>query len=95
MFPLSDKENIKYTSTHVQVCGSNGSAASLGTKRWAGVIPEVNLRNPLHAGDEASKQGIYPNFQTQSRHQWKYKIGISVASQKGLMSSKDFWKKKH
>ena len=34
----------------------NGSAA----KRSAGVAPEVNLRNPLHAGDEACKRGNLP-----------------------------------
>ena len=39
------------------------------TKRSAGVTPEVNLRNPFHAGDEACKQEargcqhmILPNF---------------------------------
>ena len=36
--------------THVQVCGSNDSAAMLVTNRFAGVGPQVNLRNPLHAG---------------------------------------------
>ena len=33
----------------------NGLAAMLATKRSVGVTPEVNLRNPLHAGDEAHK----------------------------------------
>ena len=31
----------------------NGSAAMLTAKRSAGVTPEVNLRNMLHAGEEA------------------------------------------
>ena len=34
----------------------NGFGAMLATKRSAGVTPEVNLRNPLHVGDEACKQ---------------------------------------
>ena len=32
-----------------------GLAAMLITKRSAGVAPEVNLRNPLHTGDQAHK----------------------------------------
>ena len=32
-----------------------GSAAVLVIKRSAGVAPEVNLRNPLHADEEAHK----------------------------------------
>ena len=31
----------------------NCLAAMLATKRSASVTPEVNLRNPLHGGDEA------------------------------------------
>ena len=31
-----------------------GSAAMLATKRSAGVTPEVNLRNPLHATERAT-----------------------------------------
>ena len=36
----------------VHVCGSKRLGCS-AVKRLAGVTPEVNLRNPLHAGDEA------------------------------------------
>ena len=39
----------------------------LAVKRSAGVAPEVNLRNPLQAGDEAHKQGIYPRFEVLNR----------------------------
>ena len=39
--------------TLVQVYGSNDSAAMLAAKRSVGVIREVNLSNPLFAGDEA------------------------------------------
>ena len=38
------------------------SAAMLAIKRSAGVISEVNLRNPLHVGDEARKKWIQPDF---------------------------------
>ena len=58
----------------------------------AGVAPEVNLRNSLHAGDKASKQGIHPGFETQGRHRQKSKTGVSVAPRKALMSSKNLKK---
>ena len=69
------------------------SAAMLATKRSAGVTPEVNLRNSLHAGDKACKRGIRPVFETQGRHHQKFKTRVSVAPQKGLMSSKFIFKK--
>ena len=62
----------------------------LAAKRSAGVAPEVNLRNLLCAGEEARKRGIHPGFETQERHHQKSKTGVSVAPQKGLMSSKKF-----
>ena len=60
----------------------------------AGVAPEVNLRNSWHAGDKAHKQGIHPGFETQGRRHQKSKTGVSVAPQKGPVSSKNFKKKK-
>ena len=66
----------------------NGSAAMLAAKSSAGVTLEVNLRNPLYAGNEAYKRGIHPGFETQGRRHWKYKTGVSVAPQKGLKSFK-------
>ena len=36
----------------------------LVAKRSAGIVPEVNLRSPLHAGDKLFKQGINPDFET-------------------------------
>ena len=39
----------------------------LAIKRSAGVAPEINLRNPLHVGYKACKQGIHPGFETQGR----------------------------
>ena len=38
--------------------------------------------------------GIHPFFETQGRHHQKSKTGLLVASQKGLMSSKFFFKKR-
>ena len=32
----------------------------LAVKKSAGVTPEVNMRNPLHVGDEDLRQRIYP-----------------------------------
>ena len=58
------------------------SATMLGTKRSAGVTPEVNLRNPLHTGDKACKRGNHPDFETQSRHHQKSITGVSAAPQK-------------
>ena len=60
----------------------------LAVKRSAGVAPEVNLRNPLCAGKDTCKQGIYPDFETQGRLHQKSTTGVSVTSQKGLESSK-------
>ena len=70
--------------------GQKGFAAMLTSIQSAGVAPEVNLRNPLCAGEEARKQGIYPGFETQGRHLQKSQTGVSVATRKGLMSSKFF-----
>ena len=56
-----------------------GSAAMLTSIQSAGVAPEVNLRNSLHVGNKAHKQGIHPGFETQGRHHQKSKTGVSVA----------------
>ena len=66
----------------------------LATKRSAGVTPEVNLREcvthmPLYSSNKAAHCG----FETQRRRHQKSDTGVSVAPQKGLMSSK-FEKKK-
>ena len=59
---------------HVQLCGSNNSAAMLAAMRSAGDTPVTNLRNLVHAGNQVCKPGILPT----SRHQ-KAKTGVSVA----------------
>ena len=71
-----------------------GSAAILATKRSAGVTPEVNLREhvtcmPLPSKDKAANSG----FETQRKCHQKSKTRVSVAPQKGLMSSKNCYKK--
>ena len=53
----------------------------LAVQRSVGVTPEVNLRILLHAGDD-------PGFETRESHHQKFKIGVSVTPQKGLLSSK-------
>ena len=40
-----------------------------------------------------STQGIHPGFETQGRRHQKSKTGVAVAPRKGLMSSKDLFKK--
>ena len=62
-------------------------------KRSADVTLEVNLKNPLHVGNKAHKQGIHPGFETQGRHHQKSKTGVSVAPQKGTCFLQNFFKK--
>ena len=67
--------------------------AMLATKRLAGVTPEVNLGEhlacmPLSSLNKAASSG----FETQGRHHQKSKTKVSVAPQKGLVSSKNFKK---
>ena len=54
----------------------------------AGVAPEENLRNSAQARNCASEK------YTQGRCHQKSKTGVSVAPQKGLVSSKLFFKKR-
>ena len=87
--------------TSTNACGhvcryvdQKGSAAMLTPIQSAGVAPEVNLRNSLHAGDKVCKRGIHPGFETQGRRHQKSKTGVSVVQQKGFMSSNNLKKKK-
>ena len=53
----------------------SGSTAMVALKRSADVKPEVNLRNPIHTGKKACKQGsrlASAKIQKQE-HQWPYK----------------------
>ena len=61
------------------VCGLERlSHAMLTTKSPADVTPEVNLKIPVHTGDEACTRG----FETQDTRCQKSKKGVSVAPQK-------------
>ena len=48
----------------------------LAIKRPTCVTLEMNLRNPLHTGEEAYKGGIHPGFEFQGRHYQKSKTGV-------------------
>ena len=66
----------------------------LATKRSAGVTPEVKLREHVtHMPPYSSNKAAHSGFETQRRHHQKSKTRVSVAPQKGLMSSKNFLKK--
>ena len=66
-----------------------GSAAMLAITRSADVTSEVNLRNPLQISGEVHKQVIHHGLETQGRHRQKFKSGVLVDPQKGLVSSKN------
>ena len=70
----------------------NDTAAILADKRSAGVTPEVNLRTPLHACNEAHKnaKGSILALKPRADIARSQKTGVSVAPQKGLMFSKFF-----
>ena len=65
-----------------------GSAAMLAAKRLADIAPEVSLREYAHFG----QAGI--RLITQRRRHQKSKTSVSMAPQKGLMSSKKNFKRK-
>ena len=67
----------------------HGLAAMLAAKRSAGVAPEVNIRECVrHTPLPSMNRAAHSGFETQRRCHQKFKIGVLVASQKGLMSSK-------
>ena len=75
-----------------QVCWiKNSSAAMLVAKRSVGVTIQVNLGNPL----QVMKQGIHPGFEAHGRRHQKSKTGVLVSPHKGLMSSKNWKKRKY
>ena len=74
---------------------TNKSNKTISVKRSAGVAPEVNLRDLLHTGDQACKRGDPPlALNPRVAITRSPKIGVSVAPQKGLMSSKKIFIKK-
>ena len=75
-------------TTFTNVCGhvckyvdQKDSVAMLTSIQSAGVAPEVNLRNSLHAGDKARKRGIHLALRPRGdvsktpkpRYQWPHK----------------------
>ena len=71
-----------------------GSAAMLAAKRSAGVTPEVNVKEHVTPmPPQSTNKAANSSFETQRRHHQKSKTGMSVAPQKGLMSSKHLRKK--
>ena len=70
--------------THVQVCGSSGTAVILVANISAGVAPEMNLRNKLHVHNEAREQWAHPGFETRGGRHQKSKIMASVAYPEGI-----------
>ena len=72
----------------------NSWAAMLANKRSAGVETEVNLREYVkHIPLLSAYKVPHSGFETQWRCHQKSKTGVSVAPQKGLVSSKIFLKK--
>ena len=61
----------------------------LAAKRSAGVAPEANLRKRVTRTPPPNANKAHSGFETLRRHHQKYKTGISVATQKGLSSSKN------
>ena len=73
--------------------GQIGSAAMLAIKRLPGVTPEVSLRECVtHIPPLSMNKVAHSGFETQRSHHQKSKTGVSVAPQKGLMSSNFFFK---
>ena len=70
----------------MHVSGSNGLAVMLATKSSAGAAPEMDLKNPLHDGNKSHKWGIRPGLKTQGRCHQKFKTGVAVAPQVGLIN---------
>ena len=71
--------------------GRDRSAAMLAAKRLAGVTPEVNFNEHVkHTPLPRVHKAAHSSFETQRRCHQKSKTGISMAPQKGLMSSKNY-----
>ena len=63
-------------------------------KRSAGISPDVNLGERVTCTPPLSaNKAAHSGFETQRRHYQKSRTGVSMAAQKGLMSSKIFFKK--
>ena len=79
------KANVQNKSSFAKF--SEGSAATLIVKRSAVVAPDVNLKNPLNAGDEAHK---HSGFKILDRLHQKSKPWVSVVHKKGFICPPKF-----
>ena len=71
-----------------------GSAAMLATNKSAGETLEVNFRDYVtHTSPPSTSKAAHSGFETQRRHHQKSITGVSVVPQKGLLSSKKYFKK--
>ena len=73
----------KYVDQKRLSCHVSCQEASRCHLKWIWGIHCVQAR-------KYASQGIQPSFETQGRYHQKSKTGLSVAPQKGLMSSKNF-----
>ena len=76
--------------------GENGLDAMLATKKPVGVAQDMNLLKQIyisHTPQPCVNKTTHSYFETQRRRHHKPKTVVSVAQQKGLMSSKLFLKK--
>ena len=68
----------------------NGSPGMLAAKRWAGVAPDMNLRERVTDMLPPSvNKAVHSGFETQRRCHQNSKTLESVVPQKGFMSSKN------
>ena len=65
----------------------------LAVKRLRGFAPEVNLRNPLRAGEKAQKWNIHPTLKPSIDVTGSPKQGYQWPHKKDLIPSKTFVKK--
>ena len=65
------------TNARAHVCKHVGRKGLVVNRplQSAGVTREVNLRNPLYAGEKAHRGGIHPGFETLGTHHQKSKAG--------------------
>ena len=65
----------------------------LAVKRLAILTSEVNLRNPLHTGDEVCNQGIHLGFEIQGRLHQKSKNRGTIGNTKRTYVLQKFFEK--
>ena len=72
----------------------NGLVAILAIKRSTGVAPDVNLRECVTCMPPPTAiRAVHSGFETQRRCHQKFKRGVLVAPQKGVIFSEIFQKK--